>query len=65
MGYVMFDLEFQGQGHNHKIYFVEFPDFNLVIVDTKHKFLWHTLPAISYWKRYVMFDLEFQGQRSR
>ena len=65
MRYVMFDLEFQGQGHNHDTYFFEFPDITLVIVDTKHKFIWHILPEISHWMRYVMFDLEFQGQRSR
>ena len=65
MRYVMFDLEFQGQGHNHETYFFEFPDIHLVILDTKNKFLPHVPPEISYWMSYVMFDLEFQGQRSR
>ena len=65
MRYIMFDLEFQGQGHNDEIYFLKFPDIHLVIGDTKHKFLSHVPPEISYWMRYFTFDLEFQGQRSR
>ena len=39
MCYIIFDLEFQGQGHNIGIYFFEFPDINLVGVDTKITFL--------------------------
>ena len=59
------NFKVKGQGHNHETYIFEFPDIHLVILDTKHKFLSHVLPEISYWMHYVMFDLEFQGQRSR
>ena len=39
MRYVMFDLEFQGQGHNIDTYSFEFSDIDVAIVDTKLKFL--------------------------
>ena len=42
--------------------FFEFPDIHLVIVDTKHKFLSHVPPEISYLNALRHDDLEFQGQ---
>ena len=33
------NFEVNGQNHIVEIYFLEFPDIELVIVDTKHKFL--------------------------
>ena len=38
---IMFDLEFQGQGHNISVHFLEFPDISLVDIDTKVTFLSH------------------------
>ena len=50
MRYVMFDLEFQSQWSRSqpRDLFFEFPDIHLVIVGTKHNFLWHKL----YYQRY-------------
>ena len=33
------NFKIKGQGHNIDTYFLEFPDIDLVIVDTKYKFL--------------------------
>ena len=57
-------VKVEGQGHDIDIYLFEFRDIDLVLIDTKRKFLWYILPDISYWMRYVMFDHAFQGQRS-
>ena len=67
MRYVMFDLECQSKKSRSRYWYIffEFRDIDLVLIDTKHKFLRYILPEISYWMRYVMFDLAFQGQRSR
>ena len=59
------NFKVKGQGHNIDIFFCEFRDIDSILIDTKHKFLRHILPEISYWMRYVTFYLEFQGQRSR
>ena len=69
-GYFIFDPEFQGITLKVTIFtyiFCEFPDIELVILNTKHKFLWYTniLPKICILNAFVMFDLEFPGQRSR
>ena len=50
MRYIMFDLEFQGQGQGHdiEIHLFEFCDIDLVPMNTKHKFLRCILPEISY-----------------
>ena len=53
------------QDHDIDIYPFKFRDIDLVLIDTKHKFLRCILPEISYWMRYAMFDLEFQDHRSR
>ena len=62
---VTLNFNFKGQRHNIETYFFEFPDIDLVLMDTKHRFLRYILPEILYWMRYVMFDLEIQSQRSR
>ena len=42
------NFKVKGQGQDIDIYFFEFPDIHLVFVDTKHKFLSHVPPEISY-----------------
>ena len=64
MSCLTLNFKVKGQCHRHETYFSEFPYINVVVVDTKHKFIWHIiLSEISYWMRYVMFDLEFQGPK--
>ena len=59
------NVKVKSQGHDIDIYIFEFRDIDLVLIDTKHKFLRYILPKISDWMRYVIFDLVFQGQKSR
>ena len=42
------DFKVKGQGHDIEIYLFKFRDIDLVLIDTKHKFLRYILPEISY-----------------
>ena len=62
----MFDLEFQGRRSMAQCFHIfEFPDNVLVIVDTKHKFLWHTTRAIMNVLSYIQPHIQwYEGGNS-
>ena len=45
---VTLKFKVKGQSHNIETYFLEFPDIDLVLMDTEHNCLWYLLPEISY-----------------